>query len=214
MLCITVDEVIIIQLSAPAISSMRHTIRTQQKPIVDYYLAHFIVHCIYCWQFHWCYHQFSLATDFCVWSNQSIVSVVLYTWLFWQWFYFVNFVIRTSRKFPLQFMSIYSDENIRKIVKLSPREFPHLVPKPLKYLYGKIMVYTVIHSSTGKSFKMHHSCISSLQSQKCYWILTNGNFISVIARIQVLASQKTDLCNITISFLLLSTGKLFLLSNI
>ena len=26
-----------------------------------------------------------------------------------------------------QFMSIYSNENIRKIAKLSPREFPHLV---------------------------------------------------------------------------------------
>ena len=35
--------------------------------------------------------------------------------------------VRTSRKFPLQFMSIYSYENISKIAKLSPCEFPHLV---------------------------------------------------------------------------------------
>ena len=35
--------------------------------------------------------------------------------------------VRTLRKFPLQFMSIYSNQNIRKIMKLSPHEFPHLV---------------------------------------------------------------------------------------
>ena len=40
---------------------------------------------------------------------------------------FVNFARQTSQNFPLQFMSIYSNENIRKIAKLSPREFPHLV---------------------------------------------------------------------------------------
>ena len=34
--------------------------------------------------------------------------------------------VRPSRKFPLQFMSIYSNEYIRKIVKLTPHEFPHL----------------------------------------------------------------------------------------
>ena len=35
--------------------------------------------------------------------------------------------VRTSHKFPLQFMSVYSNENISKITKLSPRKFPHLV---------------------------------------------------------------------------------------
>ena len=35
--------------------------------------------------------------------------------------------VRTSQKCPLQFMSIYSNENISKIAKLSPRKFPHLV---------------------------------------------------------------------------------------
>ena len=40
-------------------------------------------------------------------------------------------------------MSIYSTENIRKIVKLSPCEFPHLVQNRKKYLYAKIMAYTV-----------------------------------------------------------------------
>ena len=41
--------------------------------------------------------------------------------------------VKPSRKFPLQFMSIYSNENIRKIMKLSPRELPHLVQNVLKY---------------------------------------------------------------------------------
>ena len=34
--------------------------------------------------------------------------------------------VEPSRKFPLQFMSIYSNDNISKIVKLTPRELPHL----------------------------------------------------------------------------------------
>ena len=42
-------------------------------------------------------------------------------------FIFFYFASQTARKFPLQFMSIYSNENIRKITKLTPREFPHLV---------------------------------------------------------------------------------------
>ena len=45
--------------------------------------------------------------------------VLLYTWLFLR--------VRPSQKCPLQFMSIYSNENIRKIVKLSPHKFLHLV---------------------------------------------------------------------------------------
>ena len=40
-------------------------------------------------------------------------------------------------------MSNYSNENIRKIAKLSPRKFPHLVQNREKYLYTKIMAYTV-----------------------------------------------------------------------
>ena len=35
--------------------------------------------------------------------------------------------VRPSRKFPLQFMSIYNDENIKKITKLTPRELQHIV---------------------------------------------------------------------------------------
>ena len=34
--------------------------------------------------------------------------------------------VKPSRKFPLQFMSIYSNDNISKIMKLIPRELPHL----------------------------------------------------------------------------------------
>ena len=35
--------------------------------------------------------------------------------------------VRPSRKFPVQYMSIYSNENCRKIVKLTPRKFTHIV---------------------------------------------------------------------------------------
>ena len=58
-------------------------------------------------------------------------------------FIFVNFASQSSRKFPLQFMSIYSNENIRKIVKLTPCKFPHLVQNrenSVRKIYG---IYTV-----------------------------------------------------------------------
>ena len=34
--------------------------------------------------------------------------------------------VKPSRKFPLKFMSIYSNDNISKIAKLTTRELPHL----------------------------------------------------------------------------------------
>ena len=34
--------------------------------------------------------------------------------------------VKPSQTFPLQFMSIYSNDNISKITKLTPRELPHL----------------------------------------------------------------------------------------
>ena len=34
--------------------------------------------------------------------------------------------VKPSRKFPLQFMSIYSNDKISKIAKLTTRELPHL----------------------------------------------------------------------------------------
>ena len=55
---------------------------------------------------------------------------VLYKLLFSRGFYFREFhEPLPSRKFPLQFMSIYSNDNIRKIAKLTTRELPHLVQK-------------------------------------------------------------------------------------
>ena len=43
--------------------------------------------------------------------------------------------VKPSRKFPLQFMSIYSNDNISKIAKLTTRELPHLAKT------AKIMAY-------------------------------------------------------------------------
>ena len=48
------------------------------------------------------------------------------SWNFRGGFIFANFASQTSRKFPLQFMSIYSNDNISKIAKLTTRELPHL----------------------------------------------------------------------------------------
>ena len=45
-------------------------------------------------------------------------------------FIFANFASQTLREnFHCQFMSIYSNDNIRKIAKLTTRELPHLVQK-------------------------------------------------------------------------------------
>ena len=41
-------------------------------------------------------------------------------------------------------MSIYGNENIRKVVKLTPRELPHLVQNR-ENNYAKIMAYTVYY---------------------------------------------------------------------
>ena len=67
-------------------------------------------------------------------ENNGVYSIhfqsditLLYTWLFPRWFYFREFREPDLTTFPLQFMSIYNNENIRKIVKLSPHEFPCLV---------------------------------------------------------------------------------------
>ena len=55
---------------------------------------------------------------------------ILYKLLFSRGFYFSRISrARPSQKFPLQFMSIYSNDNIRKIAKLTTRELPHLVQK-------------------------------------------------------------------------------------
>ena len=40
--------------------------------------------------------------------------------------------VKPSRKFPLQFMSIYSNDNISQIAKLTTRELPHLAAKTAK----------------------------------------------------------------------------------
>ena len=55
--------------------------------------------------------------------------------------------VKPSRKFPLQLMSIYSNDNISKIAKLTTRELPHLAKKS-ENNYAKIMAYTVWGTGT------------------------------------------------------------------
>lgn len=59
-------------------------------------------------------------------------------------FIFANFVNQFLRNFLLQYMAIYSNENITKIAKFTPRELPKTVPNR-KNIYAKYMVYTVIN---------------------------------------------------------------------
>ena len=56
---------------------------------------------------------------------------------------FANFASQSSRKFPLQYMAIYSNENIKKITKLSRHKFPHLVQNRENICTQIYMAYTV-----------------------------------------------------------------------
>ena len=58
--------------------------------------------------------------------------------------------VKPSRKFPLQFMSIYSNDNISKIAKLTTRELPHLAKT------AKIMAYTVF--TVKGEFHLNFNC--------------------------------------------------------
>ena len=62
-------------------------------------------------------------------ATSFVISYTVYVVIFAVVFtFFYKFLrVRPRKKFPLQFMSIYSNENIRKITKLTPREFLHLV---------------------------------------------------------------------------------------
>ena len=61
----------------------------------------------------------------CLRSDGYEEVVILYTWLFLQWFYFHEFCESDLVKISMSIF--YSNENIRKIVKLSPHKIPHLV---------------------------------------------------------------------------------------
>ena len=70
--------------------------------------------------------------------------------------------VRPSRKFPLQFMSIYSNKNILKITKLTPHELTHLVKKIMKITVREnIGVYSICYDKLhGK--KWSHGCWEGL----------------------------------------------------
>ena len=53
--------------------------------------------------------------------------------------------VKPSRKFPLQFMSIYSNDNISKIAKLTTRELPHLAKTAKITVRENNGVYSILH---------------------------------------------------------------------
>ena len=93
--------------------------------------------------------RFQLST----WVNKFHVHI-LSQWVTWcsplifKYYirgYFANFASQTLRKLPLQYISIYSNENIRNIAKLSQtRKFSHLVQNRQNIcIHVKYMAYTV-----------------------------------------------------------------------
>ena len=78
-------------------------------------------------------HNFDITMNTIIYNN-AITSVVLthakllYTVvIFAVVLSLANFARQSSRKCPLQYMAIYSYENITKIAKSRHREYPHLV---------------------------------------------------------------------------------------
>ena len=61
--------------------------------------------------------------------------------------------VKPSRKFPLQFMSIYSNDNISKIAKLTTRELPHLAKTAKITVRENNGVYSI------QSFNIFQICI-------------------------------------------------------
>ena len=70
--------------------------------------------------------------------------------------------VKPSRKFPLQFMSIYSNDNISKIAKLTPRELPHLAKTAKITVRENNGVYSITFWMNVKKDRK----ISSAESQK------------------------------------------------
>ena len=54
--------------------------------------------------------------------------------------------VKPSQKFPLQFMSIYSNDNISKIAKLTTRELPHLAKTAKITVRENNGVYSNLHT--------------------------------------------------------------------
>ena len=92
-----------------------------------------IISSIFCCK--WCvyFKKLSCLCQYCIRGN------------FRSGFTFANFASQTTQKFSLQYMSIYSNENIRKSrIKLS--RISPLSPKSQKYLCAKYMTYTVLYA--------------------------------------------------------------------
>ena len=116
---------------------------------------------LYSWLLYWLclYIQYKKKGK----KRMSKYCIVLadYSGLMTSW-YVVTFASQTSQKFPLQFMSIYSNEDIRKITKLSPRKFPHLVQNAKISVRENYCVYsnvqctvqTCVQTCDGEPFKL------------------------------------------------------------
>ena len=74
----------------------------------------------------------------CIYGNTPMYCAVIFTRVL---FSRISRV-RTSQKFPHQFVSIYSNKNSSKIAILSHRKFLHPSPKLRKYLRENYGVYT------------------------------------------------------------------------
>ena len=90
----------------------------------------------------------------------EIFAVVLFSWIS---------RVKPSRKF----MSIYSNDNISKLAKLTPRELPHLAKT------AKIMAYTVVSifvsSFNRKYLKSIKLDISVFEFNLCQGVHTNSS---------------------------------------
>ena len=89
--------------------------------------------------------------------------------LFSRWFYFCKFR-ESSLKFPLQYMAIYSNQNIPKIVKLSHHKFPYTFYGEVKpFLYLGFCSWSIIHWASKETYNFLEWC--PLKSTASKWMI-------------------------------------------
>ena len=96
--------------------------------------------------------------------------------------------VRNSRKYPLQFVSIYSNENISKITKLSPNEFLQLVKNHENNCTRKLwcIQYTWMNKWNKKNYS--YRCRNQVSKGR------HGSMIKIDTKTWLSASEIIFLC--------------------
>ena len=94
--------------------------------------------------------------------------------------------VKPSRKFPLQFMSIYSNDNISKIAKLTTHELPHLTKTAKITVRENNGVYSTWIQTNGIFYFCFKKVVKSLYKTKWRILLHSMTETSGVANVRIL----------------------------